>query len=140
MARILVIEDVPSVMFSLRMVLEGQGHKVATAVDGAEGLDRLRREGFDVVVTDIWMPGKDGATVIREGRAAAPGTRFLAITGGSPNSSPGGSPDGSPGGSPGGSVGIDHLRQEDFGADRILFKPFERQELIGAIDALTARS
>ncbi|MCW2248640.1 CheY-like chemotaxis protein [Azospirillum fermentarium] len=123
MARILVIEDVPSVMFSLRMVLEGQGHKVVTAGDGAEGLDRLNREGFDVVVTDIWMPGKDGATVIREGRAAAPQTRFLAITGGSPN----------------GATGVGHLREEDFGADRILFKPFERQELIGAIDALTAQ-
>ncbi|MDQ2102422.1 response regulator [Azospirillum isscasi] len=134
MARILVIEDVPSVMFSLRMVLEGQGHKVATAGDGAEGLDRLRRDAFDVVVTDIWMPGKDGATVIREGRAAAPGTRFLAITGGSPNSANGASPGASPG------AGIESLRQEDFGADRILFKPFERQELIGAIDALTAGS
>lgn len=124
MARILVIEDIPSVMFSLRMVLEGQGHTVATAGDGAEGLDRLNREGFDVVVTDIWMPGKDGAAVIREGRVAAPNTRFLAITGGSPN----------------GAAGTGPLRQEDFGADRILFKPFERQELIGAIDALTARS
>lgn len=131
MARILVIEDVPSVMFSLRMVLEGQGHTVSTAGDGAEGLDRLRRDGFDVVVTDIWMPGKDGAAVIREGRAAAPGTRFLAITGGSPNSSPGEAL---------GTSGIDHLRQKDFGADRILFKPFERQELIGAIDALTAQA
>lgn len=123
MARILVIEDVPSVMFSLRMVLEGQGHKVATASNGAEGLGRLNREEFDVVVTDIWMPGKDGTAVIREGRTAAPKARFLAITGGSPN----------------GTTGTDHLRQEDFGADRILFKPFERQELIGAINALTGR-
>mgnify|MGYP000843923203 CR=1 FL=1 len=124
MARILVIEDIPAVVFSLRMVLEGQGHTVATAGDGAEGLDRLNREGFDVVVTDIWMPGKDGIAVIREGRALAPKTRFLAITGGSPN----------------GTGGTDLPRHEDFGADRILFKPFERQELIGAIDALTARS
>lgn len=123
MARILVIEDIPAVVFSLRMVLEGQGHTVATAGDGAEGLDRLNREGFDVVVTDIWMPGKDGIAVIREGRALAPKTRFLAITGGSPN----------------GTSGTDLPRHEDFGADRILFKPFERQELIGAIDALTAR-
>lgn len=121
MARILVIEDVPSVMFSLRMVLEGQGHTVVTASDGTEGLGRLNREEFDVVVTDIWMPGKDGAAVIREGRAAAPKTRFLAITGGSPN----------------GTTGTGHLPQENFGADHILFKPFERQELIGAIQALT---
>lgn len=126
MARILIIEDVPSVMFSLRMVLEGQGHTVATAGDGAEGVDRLRRDRFDVVVTDIWMPEKDGAAVIREGRAAAPATRFLAITGGSPNG--------------GGVSGVAHLRQEDFGADGILFKPFERQELIGAIEALTANA
>lgn len=129
MASILIIEDVPSVMFSLRMVLESQGHTVATAGNGVEGAERLHRDRFDVVVTDIWMPEKDGAAVIREGRAAAPATRFLAITGGSPNGGASDSP-----------AGVEHLRHEDFGADGILFKPFERQELIDAIAALTANA
>lgn len=122
MARVLVIEDIPAVLFSLRMVLEGGGHTVTVAADGTRGLALLREHGFDVVVTDIWMPGKDGATLIAEGRRVAPDTSFLAITGGAPN----------------GSVPPEQLRGESFGADRVLFKPFERDEILAAVGELAA--
>lgn len=120
MAKVLVVEDITAVLFSLRMVLESGGHEVTAAVDGTRGLALLRDGGFDVVVTDIWMPGADGATVIAEGRRLAPGARFLAITGGSPN----------------GTVTPERLQGENFGADRVLFKPFERDEILAAVSAL----
>ncbi|MDO9712960.1 response regulator [Paracraurococcus lichenis] len=122
MATILIVEDVPSVMLSLRVVLEGQGHQVLGAGNGDAGLQQLQRGGIDLVITDIWMPGKHGSTVIAEGRQIAPDMRFLAITGGAPN----------------GSVTRDQLTREgtDFGADRILFKPFKREELIAAVTEL----
>ncbi|HEY0836976.1 MAG TPA: response regulator [Azospirillum sp.] len=122
MANILVVEDIPAVLFSLRMVLQVGGHQVTTAANGAQGLALLKEGRFDLVVTDIWMPGTDGAAVIAEGRRVAPDTRFLAITGGSPN----------------GTVTADRLQGESFGADRILFKPFERDEILGAVNDLVA--
>ncbi|MBP2314282.1 response regulator [Azospirillum soli] len=124
MSTILVIEDVPSVMLSLRIVLEGAGHAVQCATNGEDGLAALRRGGIDLVVTDIWMPGTLGSSVIAEGRRIAPGTGFLAITGGAPN----------------GSVTPDQLARDgaDFGADRILFKPFQRHELIAVVTDMTA--
>jgi len=126
MATILVIEDIPSVMLSLRIVLEGTGHTVRSATGGEDGLAALRRGGIDLVVTDIWMPDRLGSSVIAEGRQIAPGTRFLAITGGAPN----------------GSVTPDQLAREgaDFGADRVLFKPFQRHEFIAAVTEMTGAS
>ena len=121
MARVLVVEDVPAVALSIRVVLEGSGHSVATAADGVQGLAALADGAFDVVVTDIWMPGKGGAAVIEEGRRLAPRTRYLAITGGAPN----------------GRITTQQLSREDFGADRVLFKPFQRDELLEAVAALT---
>ena len=68
MATILVIEDIPSVMQSLRIVLEGTGHTVRCAAGGEDGLAALRCGGIDLVVTDIWMPDRLGSSVIAEGR------------------------------------------------------------------------
>lgn len=126
MATILVIEDIPSVMLSLRIVLEGGGHTVLCATNGTEGLSLLRRGGIDLVITDIWMPGTLGSTVIAEGRNVAPHVGFMAITGGAPN----------------GSITPDFLVHQgvDFGADRVLFKPFQRDELIAAVTELLPAS
>jgi two-component system chemotaxis response regulator CheY len=120
MASILVIEDVPSVLLSLRIVLEGAGHVVTSAQSGDRGLGLLKDTPFDLVLTDIWMPGSKGTEVIREGKLRSPNTRFLAITGGDPNS--------------GGSR--DALRRQDFGADQVLLKPFEKAELLDAVSQL----
>jgi len=120
MASILVIDDIPAVLLSLRIVLEGEGHQVAVATNGARGLELMGSAAFDIVITDIWMPGSSGADVIREGRKLAPKTRFLAITGGDPNSN----------------GARDTLRRQDFGADEVLLKPFEKAELVGAVAQL----
>ena len=124
MARILIVEDVPAVALSIRIVLESGGHAVTTAQDGISGLAALSRRDIDVVVTDIWMPGKSGAQVIEEGRGLAPRTRWLAITGGAPN----------------GLITPREIGIQDFGADRVLFKPFRREELLDAINALTQKT
>lgn len=105
---------------SLRIVLEGGGHKVTSAQNGEQGLKLLTDTPFDLVITDIWMPGSSGVEVMREGRARSPKTRFLAITGGDPNSR----------------GSRDALRQQNFGADQVLLKPFEKQELLNMVSLL----
>jgi len=117
MASILLIDDVSAVLISMRIVLQGAGHQVTAVKGGAEGLTLLRDRQFDLAITDIWMPGSSGTTVIGEGRKLRPGTRFIAITGGDPNGPAKGVPD------PDG----------DFGADRLLLKPFEKSELLAAV-------
>jgi CheY-like chemotaxis protein len=113
----LIVEDIPAVRLSLKIVLQGDGHRITCAENGTHGIDLLKTEAFDLVVTDIWMPGANGADVIREGKARSPGTRFLAITGGNPNNN---GPQ-------------DALCPQEFGADRVLLKPFEKAELLGAV-------
>lgn len=124
MASILVVEDVPPVLLSLRIILSGGGHTVSCATDGLMGVRLLTEQAFDLVISDIWMPGLSGIDVISRGRAKSPGTRFLAITGGNPNS----------GVSPGAA------EAEKFGANAVLFKPFEKHELLQIVTALLAEA
>ncbi|MBX6372142.1 MAG: hybrid sensor histidine kinase/response regulator [Acidothermus sp.] len=63
--RVLVVEDSVGVRELERVILESAGYEVATAVDGLDGLTRLRTELPDAVVTDVEMPGMDGFTLTR---------------------------------------------------------------------------
>jgi adenylate cyclase len=65
-ARILVVDDLPSNRAFLARQLEGEGHRVATAPDGATALQMMRREEFDLALVDLVMPGLSGIDVIRE--------------------------------------------------------------------------
>jgi two-component system, chemotaxis family, chemotaxis protein CheY len=69
--RILTIDDSKTMRDMLRLTLAGAGFDVLQAVDGQDGLDVLRKERVDVVITDINMPKLDGYGVIRHLRADA---------------------------------------------------------------------
>src|SRR5512136_45849 len=69
MARILVADDEPRLGSLVTQMLELDGHAVVRAADGAEALTRLAAGRFDVVVTDLRMPGVDGIAVLRAARA-----------------------------------------------------------------------
>ena len=69
MAHVLVVDDEPSFRALLRDILEGAGHGVTEARDGAEALAFLDRGGFDVVLTDRQMPKVDGLELVRRIRA-----------------------------------------------------------------------
>jgi CheY-like chemotaxis protein len=124
MASILVIEDVSPVLLSLRIILMGGGHTVTCAIDGVSGLHLLTETAFDLVISDIWMPELSGIDVISRGRAQSPKTRFLAITGGNPNSAA--------------APGAKDV--EKFGANAVLFKPFEKAELLNIVATLLAEA
>jgi len=84
--RILVVDDDPLVLKSLRDALEGDGHSVATADGGQAGIDAFlaaRAQGapFPVVITDLGMPYVDGRKVSNAVKTAAPGTSVLLLTG-----------------------------------------------------------
>lgn len=80
--RVLVVEDLPDARESLRLLLEADGHVVAVAPDGPEGLRKLESFRPQVALVDIGLPGMDGYSLARELRAAA-GARLalIALTG-----------------------------------------------------------
>lgn len=69
MSRILVVDDEPSVLSMVRMVLELEGHDVDTALDGQAALDSLERGIPDVILLDVMMPGLSGFEVAERVRA-----------------------------------------------------------------------
>ena len=80
MARILVIDDEMSIRSLLRKVLERAGHQVAEAVDGEEGLALYRQAPTDLVITDVFMPRKDGVETIADLRRDDPEVKIIAMT------------------------------------------------------------
>jgi CheY-like chemotaxis protein len=69
MARIVVIEDNPHNMELMTYLLQAFGHQVIGASTGRSGLDAVRREGPDLVLSDLHLPGTDGFGVARELKA-----------------------------------------------------------------------
>jgi DNA-binding response OmpR family regulator len=68
-ARILIVEDETNIAESLSFILRRADFDVATVGDGAEALDRLRRERFAAIILDIMLPGMNGFDVLRAMRA-----------------------------------------------------------------------
>ncbi len=77
---ILVVDDEPAVRYTLRAILEREDLGVEEASDGAEAIDRVRRGGIDLVVSDLRMPGMDGMQFLAELQALPRGPRAIVIT------------------------------------------------------------
>ena len=78
---ILIIEDLPQLNRFLAQLLEHLGYSVSTAIDGRDGIERSRAQPFDLVITDVFMPKKDGLQVIREIIDEFPDALFIAMSG-----------------------------------------------------------
>jgi CheY-like chemotaxis protein len=80
--KVLVIDDDPVLGKSFQRVLNGgKGYAVISAASGAEALDRLAREDYDVVYADIKMPGMDGLEVTERIKATSPWLPVVIVTG-----------------------------------------------------------
>jgi two-component system, NtrC family, response regulator AtoC len=78
--RILVADDEEGVRTFLAESLERAGHEVTQVADGAAAVGAAREEPFDVVLTDLRMPGTDGMTVVRTVRTEQPDVEVIVIT------------------------------------------------------------
>ena|SRR5436853_370130 len=81
MRSILVIEDDADQQLILQQTLASAGYEVRTASDGKEASKLYQAQPPELVITDIYMPNKDGLEVIMELRASFPKTRIIAISG-----------------------------------------------------------
>lgn len=119
MARILIIDDEDQPRRMLQQVLMRAGYEVVEARDGNEGLQCFREAPTDVIITDILMPEKEGLETIIDLRRAFPTVKIIAISGG---------------GRTGNLNFLDIAKR--LGAQRTLQKPFDLQDMLGAVSDL----
>ena len=117
MARILIIDDEADMRAVLEQTLSVAGHEIVLAANGQEGIDQYRATPVDVVVTDLFMPRKEGIETIREMRRHFPETPIIAMSG---------------------DAIADSLLSvaKRLGAARILKKPFQTEELLALVTEL----
>jgi DNA-binding response OmpR family regulator len=120
--RILCVEDEEGMLDLLQLILEAAGYVFLGAEDGQKGLDMMRREQPDVVLLDLMLPEVDGAEVLllKKQDPTIQGIPVIAVTA---LSSP-----------------FDQMmwkRRTEI--EHYIAKPFERQELLGAIEEVLSR-
>ena len=118
-ARILVVDDEPQLLRSLRTTLAAHGYDVQTATTGEEALDLLATRLPDLVVLDLVLPGLSGLAVCQELRARAPVPILILSARGDER---------------------DKVAALDAGADNYLTKPFGVNELLARIRAALRRA
>lgn len=79
--RVLVVDDEPSVREVVTQYLRSDGHRVTTANDGGEAMQRVLAEDFDLVIADLGMPGMDGLQLASAVQTADPGKSVILLTG-----------------------------------------------------------
>lgn len=82
MGRVLVIDDDPLIRQTIRFALEEAGFDVGEAESGVDGCRAVADGDFDLMITDILMPDKDGIETIIEVKRTHPSLRILAMSGG----------------------------------------------------------
>ena len=119
---ILIIDDEKAVLFALQAVLEQRGFRVLTAPDGVAGLVTFRKSAPAIVLIDIIMPEQDGIGAIMQMRRERPAAKIVAMSGG-------------------GRVGnSDFLTVAlKLGADAVIYKPFDAEELLTVLRPLLDR-
>jgi len=78
--RILVVDDELNMLVLFQKILEKEGHQVECASSGEEALQRLEREWFDVVVSDLKMPGLDGIEFMKQAKVMSPTMPCIVLT------------------------------------------------------------
>jgi len=117
--KILVVDDDPRLRELLRRYLDEQGFAVK-AVEGAAAMDKaLLREGYDLIVLDLMMPGEDGLSICRRLRSNKDDTPIVMLTAKGDD--------------------VDRIVGLEMGADDYLPKPFNPRELVARIQAVLRR-
>jgi len=116
MARILLVEDDDQLRSMLKFLLTDSGYETWEAPDGTRVGQMYDQQHFDLVITDLVMPDKDGLEVITDLRRKNQNVRIIAMSGAGPGS------------------GAMYLKAaQRLGADLTLSKPFGNQEFLKAV-------
>ncbi len=117
--KVLIVDDSALARRSLRFVLEAAGYEVAEAEDGLNALERYFLDKPDIVLLDLVMKGMYGLDVLTKLRELDPGVRVIVVSADIQTSS--------------------HDLLHEAGASAFVNKPFDKQEVLTAIDAALAQ-
>lgn len=78
---ILCVDDNEQALSIRKVLLETRGYRVLACTSGEEALDRFRKGGVDLVLTDLFMPGLDGTKLIEEIKLLSPHTPAILVSG-----------------------------------------------------------
>lgn len=78
--RILIVDDEKDILRALEFVLSREGYSVATATSGEEAIELLKKEEYDLILTDLKMPGMDGMEVLEKSLQLRPSTAVIIMT------------------------------------------------------------
>lgn len=118
-ATVLVVDDEELVRMQIAATLEFDGYTAAQAANGTEAVEWLKHNRADVMITDILMPSKEGLETILEVRRNHPHLKIIAMSGRAPSES------------------VDFLATaQEFGANRVMPKPFGRIQLLDTLREL----
>jgi DNA-binding response OmpR family regulator len=120
MTRILVVEDEPGIALGLEDDLKLEGYDVEVIGDGAAASRRAREGGFDLILLDVMLPGKDGFEICRELRRSGMRVPILMLTAKTQEA--------------------EKVMGLELGADDYVTKPFGTRELRARVKALLRRS
>ena len=118
--RVLVVDDDPEMREAMARILGAAGYAVELAADGDQAIEVQRARPAEVVITDVFMPSRDGLETIQYFRVEYPDVGIIAMTGGSPT----------------GRVDEYLKVAEVAGANATLRKPFAAQALLDSVSAL----
>jgi CheY-like chemotaxis protein len=117
--RILLIDDEAAVRMTVAEILKRAGYEVQSAADGKSGLELYKSQRFDLLITDLLMPERDGLETIMALRRAGAPLKIMVISG------------------CGQTLGSEYMKiAQHLGADLSLPKPFTRNELLTAVAKL----
>ena len=117
--RILIVEDESRLAMALQQILTEAGYETETAGDGNRALELALQGSFDLILLDVMLPGKDGIAVASELRRLHVQSPILMLTAKAATS--------------------DKVQGLDSGADDYMTKPFDTDELLARVRALTRR-
>jgi DNA-binding response OmpR family regulator len=120
MAKILIIEDEPSMSAGLHDNLEFEGYDVETADRGDEGLTKILNGNYGLILLDVMLPGMSGFDVLKNCRKKGITTPIIMLTAKAEE--------------------LDKVLGLEFGADDYITKPFSLRELLARIKAILRRS
>lgn len=119
MTHILVVEDEEHLAVGIKFNLEAEGYRVTAVDDGPAALDLIERNGVDLVILDLMLPGMSGYAVCEKLRQAGKTLPVLMLTART--------------------LAEDRKRGFDVGADQYMMKPFDLDELMSRVKNLLAR-
>lgn len=120
LARVLIVEDDSAIRRGVRDALEFAGYSVIEAADGRQGFEIASTAEIDILLLDIYMPRRDGLSVMEELRRVRPGLPVIFLTAKG--------------------EAEDRVRGLRLGADDYVVKPFNAGELLARVEAVLRRS